>query len=162
MTLEELAAYDGKDESKPVYLAINNTIYDVSSGRRMYGAGGSYNFFAGKDASRAFVSSCFEEDLIGDTRGLEEMYLPLDDAKIDSQWTSTEMAKLKEAEMERAKERVYEGYSHWVNFFANSKKYSFVGYVKRPKGWPANEPIKKLCDKNQKARKPREAREDGK
>jgi len=44
---KDLAMYDGSDDSKPVYLAVLGSVYDVSSGRRHYGADGSYAFFSG-------------------------------------------------------------------------------------------------------------------
>ena len=46
-------------------------MYDVSANRRMYGPGGGYGFFSGKDAARAFVTGCFKEDLTHDIRGLD-------------------------------------------------------------------------------------------
>lgn len=52
-TVEELAQYDGTDSSKPIYLAVKKTVYDVSKSIAFYGPGGSYKNFAGKDASRA-------------------------------------------------------------------------------------------------------------
>jgi len=82
-TDEDLKAYDGTDPEKPLLLAINGTIYDVSNGRKHYGPGGSYHFFAGADASRGFVTGCFDTDRTPDMRGVEEMYLPLDDPEID-------------------------------------------------------------------------------
>lgn len=48
----ELSRYDGTDPDKPVYVAIKGKVFDVSSKREMYGAGGSYHVFAGKDASK--------------------------------------------------------------------------------------------------------------
>jgi len=78
LTEEQLASYDGSDPKKPIYLALNGTIYDVSAGRKTYGPGGSYSFFAGKDAARAFLTGCFQEDLTGDLRGVEEMFVPVD------------------------------------------------------------------------------------
>lgn len=45
-------------------------VYDVTSGRLIYGPRGSYHFFAGRDASRAFVTGCFETHLTHDLRGL--------------------------------------------------------------------------------------------
>jgi len=44
---EDLLMYDGSDSSKAVYLAILGSVYDVSSGSRHYGPGGSYDFFSG-------------------------------------------------------------------------------------------------------------------
>ncbi|KAI9660488.1 MAG: hypothetical protein M1821_009838 [Bathelium mastoideum] len=78
LTDQELLAYDGTDPDKPIYLALNGTIYDVTAGRRMYGPGGGYHFFAGRDAARAFVTGCFDTDLTPDMRGVEEMYIPID------------------------------------------------------------------------------------
>lgn len=156
LTLEELAAFDGTDETKPLYLAINGTIYDVSANRRTYGPGGSYNWFAGCDASRAYVTGCFAEDRTADVRGVEEMFLPLDDPAIDKHWSAAELKQLKEKELAEANQRVYDGLKHWVDFFAKSKKYHFVGYVKRPKGWPNTEPRRKLCDAAANARAKRQ------
>ena len=36
LTDEQLKGYDGSDASKPIYLALNGTIYDVSAGRHLY------------------------------------------------------------------------------------------------------------------------------
>lgn len=155
LTPTELAQYDGKDETKPVYLAINGTIYDVSSNRRTYGPGGSYQFFAGADAARSFVTGCFAEDRTPDLRGTEEMYLPLDDPAVDSHFSKAELAAIKERELKEAQEKVYEGLLHWVRFFENSPKYPKVGYVKKDKNWLDKEPRKKLCDAAAKGRRPR-------
>lgn len=47
----------------------------MSANRRMYGPGGGYGFFSGKDAARAFVTGCFQEDLTHDIRGLDPKQL---------------------------------------------------------------------------------------
>lgn len=39
-----------------VRLAILGQVFDVTKGRRHYGKDGGYSFFAGKDASRAYVT----------------------------------------------------------------------------------------------------------
>ncbi|KAI1118132.1 hypothetical protein F5Y14DRAFT_447542 [Nemania sp. NC0429] len=145
LTPDELAAFDGKDETKPLYLAINGTIYDVSSNKRTYGPEGSYRYFAGVDAARSYVTGCFAEDRTPDMRGVEEMYLPLDDPEVDAHWSPEELAALKEKELADARRRVHEGLLHWVRFFENSPKYPKVGYVKRPKNWLAKEPRRPLC-----------------
>ncbi|KAG7116830.1 steroid-binding protein 3 like [Verticillium longisporum] len=51
ITPEELAAANGVDGGK-CYVAIKGKVYDVT-GNKAYQQGGSYNVFAGKDASRA-------------------------------------------------------------------------------------------------------------
>ncbi|KAI8452551.1 cytochrome b5-like heme/steroid binding domain-containing protein [Phakopsora pachyrhizi] len=72
-TIESLSQHDGiKDPSKPILLAIEGKVYDVSSNMAMYGPGGSYNHFCGRDASRAFVTGCFKSGLTYDTRGLND------------------------------------------------------------------------------------------
>ncbi|KAG7005317.1 cytochrome P450 [Physcia stellaris] len=78
LTDAELAAYDGSNPNLPIYLALNGSIYDVSVSPHFYGPGGSYSFFAGRDATRAYVTGCFDEDLTPDLRGVEEMFVPVD------------------------------------------------------------------------------------
>lgn len=155
MTLEELAAYDGTDPEKPLYLAINGTIYDVSKGRRIYGPGGSYHYFAGCDASRGFVTGCFADDRTADLRNVEQMYLPRDDPEVDSHWTAEELAALKVQELESAKQQVYDALKHWVDFFARSPKYTKLGYVLREDGWLEKEELKPLCAPADNGRSPR-------
>ncbi|KAM3418024.1 hypothetical protein BST61_g6234 [Cercospora zeina] len=62
LTEAELKAYTGADKSRPIYLAINGTIFDVSSSPAFYGPGGHYNHFTGKDATRAWVTECWDTD----------------------------------------------------------------------------------------------------
>lgn len=162
MTPEELSAYDGSDPTKPIYLAINHTIYDVTAGSRMYGPGGSYNVFAGTDASRGFVTGCFKDDRTPDMRGVEAMYLPLDDPEVDSHFTSAELKNLRAQEKRQAEKKTHEALKHWVDFFANSPKYSLVGYVKRPADWLEKEPERELCAQATKGRKPRKIPADKK
>jgi len=70
-TIDELSKYDGNENSLGLYLALLGVVYDVSGGSQYYGPGGGYSFFAGKDASRAFVTGQFsEEGLIDDVSGL--------------------------------------------------------------------------------------------
>jgi hypothetical protein len=40
MTKEELAQYNGEDDSLPIYMGFKGKIYDVTAGRRYYGKGG--------------------------------------------------------------------------------------------------------------------------
>lgn len=148
----------------PVYLAINGTIYDVSNGRHIYGPGGSYHFFAGVDAARGFVTGCFADDRTPDLRGVETMFLPLDDPETDAHWSAEELQALRAKELETAHEKANKALSHWVGFFANSKKYSKVGYVKREEGWLEKQPLKELCPQALKGRKKRQIpkKDDGK
>lgn len=154
-TDDELTAYDGTDEQKPILLAINGTVYDVTLGRRFYGPGGSYHFFAGKDASRAFVSNCFDVDLTPDLRGLEEMYLPLNDPEIDALYSRDELTTMKHRERKEAFQMVEQNLRQWIDFFAHSKKYVKVGEVQREEGWQQKGEPHPLCSRLLAKRKPR-------
>jgi len=69
-TKEELAKYDGTNPEIPIYLAILGRVYDVTKGK-YYRKGGGYQFFSGKDGSRAFVTGEFHgEGLKDDVKGL--------------------------------------------------------------------------------------------
>lgn len=50
---EQLAEYTGDDPAKPVYLALDGYVYDVSPGRAdFYDPGESYHYLTGKDSSQ--------------------------------------------------------------------------------------------------------------
>ncbi|KAL8171740.1 hypothetical protein V2J09_023544 [Rumex salicifolius] len=66
-TAEELSLYNGTDESLPILLGILGSVFDVTKGRSHYGPGGSYSQFAGRDASRAFVSGDFTPGGLNDS-----------------------------------------------------------------------------------------------
>ncbi|CDO74130.1 hypothetical protein BN946_scf185043.g180 [Trametes cinnabarina] len=68
----QLAQFDGSDPTKPLYIAIDGDVYDVSSNRATYGPGGSYHMMAGRDAARAYGTGCFKTHLTHDLRGLSE------------------------------------------------------------------------------------------
>ncbi|CAF0705134.1 unnamed protein product [Brachionus calyciflorus] len=46
-----------------LFLAILGNVYDVTKGAQHYQKGGSYEFFVGRDASRAYVTGDFKNDL---------------------------------------------------------------------------------------------------
>ena len=56
-------------------------VFDVSKAPQFYGPEGGYGFFAGRDASRAFVTGDFDEEgLIDDVAGLSSSdYIGLDE-----------------------------------------------------------------------------------
>ncbi|XAR69192.1 hypothetical protein NMG60_11000694 [Bertholletia excelsa] len=66
-TARELALHNGTDDGLPILLAILGSVFDVTKGKSHYGAGGGYNHFAGRDASRAFVSGNFTGDGLTDS-----------------------------------------------------------------------------------------------
>lgn len=138
LTPSQLSLYNGTDESLPIYLALNSTIYDVSASPQLYGPGGSYHFFAGKDATRAFVTGCFDTDLVPDLRGVEEMFIPLDDDDDEERGKEeTTRQKRRERKLRREREgrearrKVVEAVEGWRIVFDGGKggKYWRVGRV---------------------------------
>ncbi|KNZ45340.1 hypothetical protein VP01_822g3 [Puccinia sorghi] len=87
-TANELSQFDGSDVSKPIYVAIKGCfsffvwiVFDVSGKREVYGPGGSYHVFAGKDGSKGLGKSSLKaEDAVADYSSLTEEELKvLDD-----------------------------------------------------------------------------------
>ncbi|KAF7362611.1 putative steroid-binding protein 3 [Mycena venus] len=81
-TLAQLKEFDGSDPSKPIYVSIKGTVFDVSAKADVYGAGRSYNIFAGKDGSKGLgMSSLKEEHAVPDYVDLSET-----DRKVLDDW----------------------------------------------------------------------------
>lgn len=142
-----------------MYVSVNYTIYDVSANRRMYGPGGGYGFFSGRDATRAFVSGCFKEDLTSDLRGLEEMYMPIEDVP-DEELTNAQKKIRREKELREARANVRRQVLHWQNFFADSHKYFEVGKLIRD-GEDEKGEKRELCASAQGARPKRSEMKKG-
>ncbi|KAA8651432.1 hypothetical protein EYZ11_006027 [Aspergillus tanneri] len=155
LTPEQLTPYDGSDPSLPIYLAVNGSIFDVSANPLVYGPGGSYNFFTGRDATRAFVTGCFQEDLTSDMTGVEEMFMPVDDPEEDKTLSSGEKKTRREQDVRLARTKVQKHVQHWENFFRNHKKYFEVGKVVGLESLPKEK--RELCEP---ARKQRPKRKD--
>jgi predicted heme/steroid binding protein len=164
LTPSQLSTYDGSNPDLPIYLAINGTIFDVSAGRHTYGPGGSYSVFAGRDATRAFVTGCFLEDTTDDMRGAELIYVPVDDD--EEAISSAERKKRAERERREARKKVRQEVQKWEDFYTNSKKYFEVGKLVRPTKHDGPPP--ELCESAMKSRPKRSrtkktiASEDGK
>ncbi|KAK9760808.1 hypothetical protein K7432_014785 [Basidiobolus ranarum] len=71
----ELSRYNGVDPNLPIYVALDGEVYDVTAGRGYYAKGGSYGFFSGRDAARAYITGCFDTHLTHDLRGLSKAQL---------------------------------------------------------------------------------------
>lgn len=105
-TPSELSEYKGSQTpsagrvDSEILIGLNGSVYDVSyGGKEMYGTGGPYAMFAGRDASRCLAKMSFkEEDL--NSRDLSDL-------------TSSELNILRE----------------WEDKFRNKKKYPCVGVL---------------------------------
>ena len=48
---EQLSEYNGDNPDKPIYIAMDGLIYDVTQGRKYYQTDGAYHYIAGTDAT---------------------------------------------------------------------------------------------------------------
>lgn len=85
-------------------MAVNGSVFDVSANSHTYGPGGPYHFFSGRDASRAYVSGCFKDDLTYDTRGLERMFV----AGKDKEEDEAQLAEINRLEALKREGRLHE------------------------------------------------------
>jgi hypothetical protein len=85
-------------------------------------------------------------------RGVEEMFLPIDDPETDRHIPTEQLRSMRTKERAEAKKKVHDALKHWVDFFDKSTKYKMVGYVKMDKDWKKNTPRPKLCDSAQQGR----------
>ena len=150
-TPAELALHNGSDPSLPIYIAINNTVFDVSAGKHTYGPGGSYSIFAGKHATRAFVTGCFAEDATNDMRGVELMHIPVEDDS-DEVISSGHKKVRTEKDRREAKKRVLKEVDKWDKFYRDSKKYFVVGRLIGEEQKTFTGPAPALCAQADKGR----------
>jgi len=161
-TEEELVKYTGEDPDLPIYLVVNGTVFDVTKSPKFYGPGGGYHIFAGRDATRAFVTGCFDSDATPDMRGVEEMFMPKDldlppkfaeDATEEEKKSGRKVWREKRARAGKlGKEKVRLTVKHWYDMFANGMggKYFKAGEIKREPGWEKQlGPLRTLCPRAQ-------------
>ncbi|KAJ6160376.1 hypothetical protein N7470_003772 [Penicillium chermesinum] len=154
LTPAQLSLYNGSDKNLPIYLAVNGSIFDVSANPRMYGPGGAYGFFSGRDATRAFVTGCFKEDLTPDLVGVEQMFLPIEDVEGEN-LSSAQKKVRREREMRLARAQVDGAVARWENFFRNHGKYFQVGRIVDYESYKKDDPQvgkRVLCESAEKQR----------
>ena len=75
-TPAELATYDGRDAGKPLLIAFNHTVFDVSTGAEFYGPGTTYHSMAGHEIARAVAEYKLEPKLYhADLTGISDQQL---------------------------------------------------------------------------------------
>ncbi|MDI1487697.1 MAG: hypothetical protein OHK93_006968 [Ramalina farinacea] len=161
LTDAQLSLYNGTAfPHLPILLALNGTIYDVSASPHTYGPGGGYHFFAGRDATRAFVTGCFEdeEQLVGDLRGVEGMFISEEDEE-DGGGKGEGMGerkKRREQEKRLARRKVKEAVEGWRGLFEGGKegRYFRRGVVWRGEGsgWMGWGEPPELCERAREGR----------
>jgi predicted heme/steroid binding protein len=143
----ELAAYDGTNPELQLLVGLNGSIYDVSASPSTYGPEGSYHFFAGKDAARAFLTGCFQEDLTPDLRGAEDVYIPVETEAMIKSMSKGGLKIKRERERRLAKKKVRDGIDNWAKVFRGEtgRPYFYVGEITREEGWLEKLPKRTLC-----------------
>ncbi|CAF3412020.1 unnamed protein product [Rotaria socialis] len=66
LTIEELRKYNGTDSNGRILTVIYGDIFDVSRRSDLYGPGGAYSLFAGRDATRALSKMQLTQSLFAD------------------------------------------------------------------------------------------------
>ena len=114
------------------------------------------------------MTGCFQEDLTGDMRGVEEMFVPSDSdlatGSVDLTREEKRDRKLRrEREVRLAKKQVQDTVNGWKKMFDGGKdgKYFRVGRVNRGpgSGWEGGGERRELCAKAREGR-PRRRAED--
>jgi predicted heme/steroid binding protein len=106
LTLSELKEYNGVTNDVPIYISINNKIYDVTTNRKKYQPGGSYNCFVGKNATLNYATGC--------TDVIQDICPRYHDILVKNE-DYTEYEK--------------KAILRWEEFYYNHDKYKFIGYL---------------------------------
>lgn len=111
------------------------------------------------------MTGCFDTDLNGDLRGLEEMFMPVEEEG-GLKFTKEDKRERKlrrEREKRVARKKVEEAVRGWEKMFDGGKdgKYFRVGKVNRgpDSGWEGWGEVKELCQKAREGRPRRTAEE---
>lgn len=71
-TKQELSKFDGNSGNTDIYLAFLGLVYNVTNNGQHYAGGAEYNSFAGRDATRAFITGNFTHDLHDDIVDIDD------------------------------------------------------------------------------------------
>mmetsp|Transcript_83738 Transcript_83738/g.236512 ORF Transcript_83738/g.236512 Transcript_83738/m.236512 type:complete len:285 (+) Transcript_83738:144-998(+) len=109
-TTEQLRKFNGvvteDDKFNPdagkIYICLKGTVYNVSAAANMYGPGGNYHLFAGRDASLALAKMSFE----------------------DQHLDNPDLSGISAVEMDQLEQ--------WINKYKYEKEYPVVGKLSTP------------------------------
>mmetsp|Transcript_28644 Transcript_28644/g.34890 ORF Transcript_28644/g.34890 Transcript_28644/m.34890 type:complete len:257 (-) Transcript_28644:120-890(-) len=59
------------DDLKPLYISLNGTVFDVSQKRNVYGPGGVFELYAGRECGVALARMSTDESLLDDVEGCD-------------------------------------------------------------------------------------------
>lgn len=88
MTTVELSSFDGSDPTKPIYISLAGKIFDVSSAKRHYKKGETYNCLTGRDATYAFVSGDLTGEALDNSSKTDLQHLTKDQEHDLNKWVS--------------------------------------------------------------------------
>lgn len=86
LTSGQLEQFDGSDPNKPLYLSLAGKVFDVSSAKRHYRKGETYNCLTGRDATYAFVSGNLTESGLANAHRTDLMNLTKDQQADLDKW----------------------------------------------------------------------------
>jgi predicted heme/steroid binding protein len=66
-TLDELEEFGDGEDGRPLLLAIFGRVYDVTAGKRFYGANGPYGDFRGHDVTYSLCTGCRTEHCLSES-----------------------------------------------------------------------------------------------
>eukprot|EP00177_Eucheuma_denticulatum_P006137 GFKZ01011194.1.p1 GENE.GFKZ01011194.1~~GFKZ01011194.1.p1 ORF type:complete len:563 (-),score=51.96 GFKZ01011194.1:196-1764(-) len=88
LNAEQLGRFDGSDARKPIYLSLAGKVFDVSSAKRHYRRGETYNCLTGRDATYAFVSGDLTESGLQKAHHTDLMNLTKDQEADLDKWVA--------------------------------------------------------------------------
>ncbi|XP_068629483.1 neuferricin [Battus philenor] len=112
---EQLSQYNGIVNDR-LYLAVLGHVFDVTDGAKHYAPGSSYNYFIGKDGSRALVTGDFKDESQLKDHVLD---LPCNDLSTLLHWRQTYRRKYKF--MGILNGRFYDEHGKETNYFMELK-----------------------------------------
>ena len=65
--MPQFISAEGEDGENRILIAVNHNVIDVTRGRHLYGPGGPYDLYAGRDASRGLATFSVDANVVRET-----------------------------------------------------------------------------------------------